>query len=220
MIKNIAAFGDSWIYGDEIEHPDPNAVYKQKRLYREEHCIVGQLGRQLGLFVENYGVSGNSLSGTVWEFHHWLTDEHRHTNATPQETLVVVGLTECSRESWWNNNNFVHNHIMHDRHPWNDFVKHHYLHNETDEFQRIKYWQTTEFFYNYCKANSIPLLMFNVFAPPYQSNLVTTPGWNMRGEMAHRLDELAPGMHPNEKGCKHLANILTPLANNAIMHEC
>lgn len=214
MIKNIAAFGDSWIHGDEIEHPDPNATDKERRLYREEHCIVGQLGKQLGLFVENYGVSGNSLSGTVWEFHHWLTDEHRHTDATPQETLVVVGLTECSRESWWNNNNFVHNHIMHDRHPWNEFVKHHYVHNETDEFRRMRYWQTTEFFYNWCQVNSVPLLMFNVFRPPYFSNLVTDPEWNARGWLAGYPEYTAPGGHPNENGCAELANILVNYLND------
>ena len=222
MIKNIAAFGDSWIHGDEIVHPDPNATDKQKRLYREEHCIVGQLGKQLNMFVENYGVSGNSLSGTVWEFYRWLTNEqdrHPDATATPQETLVVVGLTECSRETWWNDGNFVHNHIMHDRHPWNSFVKHHYMYNETDEFQRMRYWETTEFFYNYCQVNKIPLLMVNVFAPPYQSNLVTNPSWNMRGEMAHRADELAPGKHPNKKGCQHLANILTKHANDVILAE-
>jgi hypothetical protein len=215
MIRNIAAFGDSWIHGDEIEHPDPNATDKQKRLYREDNCTVGQLGKLLGVTVENYGVSGNSLQGTVWEFYRWLNDEHRHTDATPQETLVVVGLTESSRNSWWNNNNYVHNHIMHDRHPWNAFVKHHYTHNEDETAERMRYWETTEFFYNWCNTNSVKLLMFNVFSPPYLSNLVTNPSWNMRGEVSG--DMLALGKHANEKGSMHLANHLQMYAKSIII---
>jgi hypothetical protein len=215
MIRNIAAFGDSWIHGDEIEHPDPTATDKQKRLYREENCTIGQLGKLLGLTVENYGVSGNSLQGTVWEFYRWLNDEHRHTDATPQETLVVVGLTESSRNSWWNNNNYVHNHIMHDRHPWNTFVKHHYAHNEDETVERMRYWETTEFFYNWCKTNLVELLMFNIFSPPYLSNLVVNPSWNMRGEVSG--DMLAPGKHANEKGSVHLANHLQMYAKSIII---
>jgi hypothetical protein len=214
MIRNIAAFGDSWIHGDEIVHPDPAASEKEKRLYREENCTIGQLGKLLGLTVENYGVSGNSLQGTVWEFYRWLNDEHRHTDATPQETLVVVGLTESSRNSWWNNNNYVHNHIMHDRHPWNTFVKHHYAHNEDAHIEQMRYWETTEFFYNWCNTNAVKLLMFNIFSPPYLSNLVVNPSWNMRGEVSG--DMLAPGKHANETGSVHLANHLQMYAKGLL----
>jgi hypothetical protein len=223
MICNIAAFGDSWIYGDEIEHPDPNATDKQKRLYREANCTVGQLGKLLGVTVENYGVSGNSLQGTVWEFYRWLNDEHRHTDATPQETLVVVGLTESIRESWWNGpdrygafgGNYVHNHTVFPEHPWHKFVKHYYTHCDDKQLQQTRYWQTTEFFHNWCQVNGSKLLMFNIFPPPYLSDLVTHPSWNMRGEVSG--DMLAPGKHANEKGSVHLANHLQMYAKSIII---
>jgi hypothetical protein len=211
MINRIVAFGDSWIYGDEL---DPEN--------RAEQCIVGQVGKNLGTRpknIENYGVSGNSLAGTVWEVQRWELECGDRT-FKPEETLFVVGLTESSRESWYRNGNYIHNHNVHDRHLWHNFVKHHTVENETVEYQNIKYWQTTEFFYNYCKARGYKLLMVNIFPPPYYSTLVTRPRWNMRDAMNGYENELAPGKHPNKKGCRRIANTLTNIVNSVILHKC
>ena len=227
MIKNIAAFGDSWIYGDEIKHPDPNATEKEQREYREANCIVGQLGKLLGLTVENYGVPGGSLKSTVWEFHHWLTDEHRHTDSTPQETLVVVGLTSAQRMSWWNNNNYKHSaqylrrefeetkHQMSIREKqWYEHIKFQEMRSNQDELHHIRYWQTTEFFYNWCKTNGSKLLMFNVFQPPFESNLVANPTWAMWEEIMDKPELRAAGNHPNEQGSRYLAKMLEEMIDD------
>jgi len=214
MIRNIAAFGCSWIHGDEIEHPNPQTE-KERRIYREENCIVGQLGKLLGMTVENYGIKGNSLQGTVWEFYHWLNDDHRHTDAAPEETLVVVGLTESSRNSWWNNGNPQHS--VNYNESWHDHVKWHQVYNNDPKAQEIAYWQTTEFFHNFCHTYNIKLLQVNVFSPPYISELVYDPTWNMRNELSEYPDMLTPGKHPNEKGAIHLANHLYNYAKDIII---
>ena len=214
MIKNIAAFGDSWIYGDEIEHPDPNATDKQKREYREEHCIVGQLGKQLGLTVENYGISGSSLQVSTWEFHRWLNDTHKSSAATLQETLLVVGLTSANRRSWYNHGNYIHiqgigTDLKYWPKPWHETLRFTMANDIYNEVDKLLYWQTTEFFYNWAKVNNVKLLMFDVFRPPYWSDLISSPRneWCAMQEL-HGTNYMAPGQHPNEAGCKHIAKIL------------
>ena len=100
MKSHLVGFGCSWIHGDEIDHPTASPGTKEHRVYRESNCFLGQLGAQLGMTVENYGISGSSLQSTLWEFARWAQsceDTSRY--------LVVIGLTDDARTSWWNGPN-------------------------------------------------------------------------------------------------------------------
>lgn len=211
MIDKIFGFGCSWIAGDEIEHPNP-VTDKEHRVYREQNCTLGQLAKMLGVQkVFNHGISGGSLQSTMWEFARY--QDHFDSN-----TLVVIGLTESSRQSWYNCDDrspYMHSHWTHETHTWNDFIKFYRLHSDCEQLWRMNYIIATEYFKNYCLANNIPLLQFNVFPAPCE--VPGIPQWNARGfvqDMHNKhKDCLAPGKHPNEKGSGFLAEKLFSIIN-------
>lgn len=228
MIKRIAGFGCSWIHGDEIEHPTAEPGSKQYREYQEKNCTFGQLSKLLGIKyssarVINRGVSGGSLQSTQWEFSNWM-----QRNTPGADTLVVVGLTEASRQSWWNGPNkdnakyggrYMHNHWVHPGHPWEDFVKFYYGNSDEHKLWALNYWTTVTFIHNYCSVHGVPLFMFNVFPAPMDMPEVFNSSWNARGYM-HSIqhgegDVLAPGKHPNEKGSIILAERLHHMIDSA-----
>lgn len=213
MINQVIGFGCSWIHGDEIIHPNP-ATEKDSRLYREENCTLGQLAKMFNASALNYGISGGSLQSTMWEFMRYKPDPGS------ANTLVVVGLTEASRQSWFTKDNrspYMHSHWTHDHHTWHDFVKFYTVHSDCEQLWRMNYNMAVEFFRNYCQVHHIPLLMFDVFPPPSRVESVTD--WNARGyiQQVHHThgDCLAPHYHPNEKGCKLLAEKLYNLCFDA-----
>ena len=112
----IAAFGDSWVWGDELVDPQlPNAtaVSIENTPYRESNCFVGQVGQALNVPVENLAIPGGSLQSTIWNYLWWLN------NHTPNENvLVIVGLTDSGRVSWYNPNHLVCDNDQ----PWNRYV--------------------------------------------------------------------------------------------------
>ena len=223
MIKHIVGFGCSWIHGDEIEHPTAEPGTKEHRVYREQNCTLGQLGQLINkrATISNLGISGGSLQCTQWEFSRWA---QRAGNL--KDTMVVIGLTESSRMSWWNGPNknqdkfggrYMHNHWIYPGHPWEDFVKFYYANSDEHKLWASNYWNAVTFFKNYCTVHNIPLFMFNVFPPPCTMDEVIASDWNARGYM-HSIqyaenDVLAPGKHPNEKGSKILAEKLYSLIN-------
>ena len=226
MIKRIVGFGCSWIHGDEIEHPTAEPGSREHRVYQEKNCTFGQLAKNIGIKydsarVVNRGISGGSLQSTQWEFSKWM-----NSNNPGPETLVVVGLTEASRQSWWNGPNknnakyggrYMHNHWIHPGHLWEDFVKFYYANSDEHKLWSMNYWTTVTFIHNYCTVHNVPLFMFNVFPAPCDMPEVTNSSWNARGYM-HSIqnsegDVLAPGKHPNEKGSKILADKLASLIN-------
>lgn len=223
MITRIVGFGCSWIHGDEIEHPTAEPGTKPDRVYRETNCTLGQFARLAGIQqVENYGIGGGSLQSTQWEFGRWAQ------RANNKNTLVVIGLTEASRMSWWNGPNkhkekfggrYMHNHWIYPGHPWEQFVKFYYGTIDEHKLWANNYWNAVTFFSNYCSVNDTPLFMFNVFPAPCDMEEVVDPGWNARGYM-HKIqyeqgNVLAPGKHPNEKGSIILAERLYNMAKDA-----
>ena len=118
-ITSIAAFGDSWIYGDElldptlVDHPQAHPCMNENVAYRERHCFAGLLGQHYGVPVENFGIPGGSLQSTIWTFLWWL---ERQPN--PENCLVLVGLTDSDRFSYYDPN-FV---SFPGNPPWNRFV--------------------------------------------------------------------------------------------------
>jgi len=213
MIKRVVAFGDSWIHGDGLI--DQSDSSKESWQYREDNCLVGQLGKLLGIpfraSIINKGLSGGSLQSTQWEFAHWAQSENNFS-----DTLVLIGLTESSRQSWWRSNhneaNYMHNHHVFPGHGWEDFVKFYQLNSNDPGLWKMNYWLAVEFFSNWCQVNRVPLAMFNVFPAPCNSSHVIQPSWNMRGHLdmlEHTVGNVtAPCKHPNQKGYKLLAEYL------------
>jgi len=213
MIDKIFGFGCSWIHGDEIEHPNP-ATEKERRLYREHNCTLGQLADLLGVrTVYNHGISGGSLQSTMWEF-------TRYCNRFDENTLVVIGLTESSRQSWYNCDDrspYMHSHWSHPEHTWEEFVKFYRLHSDCKQLWHMNYKIATNYFANYCFSNNIKLLQFKVFPAPCE--VAGVPEWNARGFVQNMHNQhgncLAPHKHANEKGSKFLAERLYNTATSA-----
>jgi len=220
MITRIVGFGDSWIHGDGLV--DVGDLSKASRQYREQHCLIGQLAECLQIpydssTVINYGTSGGSLQSTQWDFAQWAQQETDFS-----DTLVVVGLTESSRQSWWQRKfvsndisldiSYMHNHTPGKDRNWEDFIKFYQIHNNDKSLWNINYWIATEFFHNWATVNQVKLVMFNIFPAPIESLHVIQPNWNMRGELAHLEHTVggvtAPCKHPNKKGYKLLAEKL------------
>lgn len=213
MIRGIVGFGCSWIHGDETEHPTAQPDTRDHRIYREQNCFLGRLAGKLDLECENRGVSGGSLQSTMWEFSRWQQEA-----VDPANWLVIIGLTESSRASWWNGPNrdsrhyggdYMHNHWDHPRHKWHDFIKWHLTQCDDADLWEMNYWIAANFFDSYCRVNSIPLLQINVFRPNQIFSLPSLydPNFNMRGAM--KPEWLAPGKHPNEIGSEWLAEHFT-----------
>lgn len=224
MISRIVGFGCSWIYGDEIDHPTAEPGTSEYRIYREQNCTLGQFAKLLGVeSVENYGIGGGSLQSTQWEFSKWAQN-----NSARPNTLIVVGLTEASRMSWWNGPNknqnrfggrYMHNHWIYPGHPWEEFVKFYYANSDEHKLWAVNYWHAVSFFHSYCATHNMPLFMFNVFPAPCDMEEVVQSNWNARGYIhsVHREqgDIIAPGKHPNEKGSIILAERLYNMAKDA-----
>lgn len=216
MIKHIVGVGCSWIAGDEIEHPSAAPDSKEFRRYREKNCTLGQLASKIGVPISkvcNLGISGGSLQSTQWEFSKWMLNQRKTVDFANQEILIVVGYTEASRASWFNNNknsHYMHSHWVHPGNPWEDFLKFYTVHADNVKLWAHNYWLTVNFFQSYCKVHEYPLLDFNIFPPPIKMSSV--PNWNARGYVHHlnqtHQDLLAPGHHANEKGSELLAQRL------------
>ena len=223
MIYEVAGFGCSWIAGDEIEHPTAAPNSPEHIAYREQNCTLGKLAEHVGAKrVYNFGISGGSLQSTQWEFFRWVKI-HLSSRPDPSQTLIVVGLTEASRQSWFTNDKksrYMHSHWVHPGDTWEDFYKFYTVNADNHNLWATNYWFTTNFFHSYCNTHGLRLLQFNVFPPPIASKHLLHPNWNARDFMWKHNNEqnqslLAEHKHPNEKGSKFLAERLYKMCNDA-----
>lgn len=225
--QKIVAFGDSWIYGDELMDPayvakNPNGHYSddQNFAYRLKHCFLGQLGTHYGVPTENFGIPGGSLTSTMWTFQWWLDHEPVPLN----ECLVLIGLTNSDRITHYNPN---HRHYSIDP-PWNKFVhstwvnfgssvvpedyatmiKYQIALTNCRALNQLNYQQAVLFFDGVAARNNLNLLQFNIM--PAERPVANAPtllwpdfAWThwFRDHPGNRNRELicADG-HPNEIG--------------------
>lgn len=103
MIKQVVSFGCSWTYGDEILDPnlDPGVPAYDRRndSYRNAKSFPGLIASHYGVPYRCLAYPGASLRSMVWNLNWWLDNTPDSEKA---ETLVLVGLTEESRMSWYN----------------------------------------------------------------------------------------------------------------------
>lgn len=229
MPNQIVGFGDSFVYGDGLEtlappDQDPTA-------YRLENGLLAWIGKEFGLPSDNHGLRGASLGDTVIKFRAWL-DVCQKIDRDPRECLVVVGLTNEQRETFivddepWTVSTLLWDadarEILWDRERsvWDEFMQHWVLTQTHARATTQKYWMTANFFDSYCRANGIPLFMFNIFDPIEPVELPTLfsdpslMGWThtttrTREEALSLLIDWPKNRHHNPKGYQLYAKILT-----------
>lgn len=222
--KKIVAFGDSWVWGDEILDPglvahrhDAHAVNHENTPYRERMCFAGQLGTYYRVPVENFGIPGGSLQSAIWTFLWWLEHE-----PNPQTCLVIHGITTPHRQSFYDPN-----HIHYDNDPpWNNFVHSPWIANSTmtdefvelfklhtvksvnQQFSKLNYNKTLMFFDGF--ASYIPLLQINLHycdQTIVAVNSLINPDSHINQELMQNPDRpfLKPQGHPSELGHEFIA---------------
>ena len=227
--KKIVGFGDSWIWGDELldpdlrNHPRAHPSLMENTLYRQENCFIGKLSNFYCVPYENFGIPGGSLQSTIWTYLWWL----KHENLDPKDCLILIGLTEASRTSFYNPNHvvypndapwnrFVHSAWIHSgfschNKEWDQMVKYNMTLTDCNELSELNYHQTVKFFEGQYHCLSKNILQFCTSSPPVLTaaeNLI----WPDRslGSFLTRPEFLAPNRHPNELGhellCDHLIN--------------
>lgn len=238
----IVGFGDSWMYGDELLDPDlaasdpgAHSCWAQNTSYREEHCFLGLLARRYGVPAENLGFPGSSLQSAIWNMLWWLEQE-----PSPHRCLVLVGLTDAGRTSFYNPK-----HISRDNDPdwnrhvhsawiqinnnsisteWRDMIKNHMVLTDCPILHKLTYQQTTMFFDGVARQQGFSLLQFNIMPAPTQMELSTLP-WPDRALrqdlLVHQQDRQQKMVcrfgHPNESGHQYLADVLQKHIDHVIL---
>jgi len=197
--QSIVAFGDSWIWGSDIN--DDNDFM------RESLCMVGQVGMKLGLPVLNRGVAGSSQRRTIIEFGKWFRDCQ-----DPTQHLVLIGMTEPGRETFVNNGQeFWWDRYVETAHEldgtWQDLKKLWLTYCDDKESRDQNHWINTQWLVNICHQHSIPFMIMNIF--PDQSDF--DMDCFMQGNLMTLLPEnlrTPETWHPTIEGCDYLSDII------------
>jgi hypothetical protein len=238
--KKIVGFGDSWMWGDELlnpalkDHPHAHPVLIENVAYRESNCFLGQLGAHYNLPVENFGIPGGSLQSTIWNYLWWLEQE----TLDPAECLILVGLTDSSRVSFYNPNHvsysndppwnrYVHGAWIHSGgcygKDWVEMAKQHMVLTDCPALRKLNYAQAVLFFNGQSQNHN--LWQFCTINPPEVRN-ESTLLWPDQ-TLAYFLNTfpnvkelLAEHRHPNELGHQKIAEHLISHLDSCTMYEC
>lgn len=211
----LVAFGDSFVYGDELVDPkflDQRKIPTWQSLntpYRETHSFPGLIANHFNLKHQNKGIPGGSLVSTRWEFIKWLQND-----PNIDSTIVLIGLTDEARTSWWNrhhqtlNRPFVHTtwaSWVEDHPPWNMMVRYHWDLSDCDEFREMQLLESTTLFDSVAQAQDIQLLMFPIFA---NKTIELDSYWDfcLNQEVPRDGKHRFGRRHPNEAGHQFLAD--------------
>jgi len=230
-MKRLVAFGDSWVYGDELMDPSiPDLRWctdPRNDEYRLSQGFPGLVAQHHGWRLENHGSNGQSLQSMIWTFEWWLD-----TNPDPGESVVMVGLTHPSRTSWWYSQRtrqawdppwyrYLHSLWLEsangsDYRGWYDFHKFWRAQATDDDWIRKNYQTAVYFFSGVCHRLGIPLVMFNVFED--MPEIPYSPVLNGQHGLFRLLDDTAPPRpnpagfwgesHPNAQGHRVIADYL------------
>lgn len=241
--KKIVAFGDSWIWGDELfnpalaDHPYAHPVLMENTPYRESHCFLGQLGQHYNLPTENFGIAGGSLQSTIWTYLWW----QRHETTPIDECIVLVGLTDPNRMSFYDPNHksyandppwqrFVHSAWVWSgatcyTEQWSDTVKQLFVLTDCASQNQLNYEQTVWFFEGQSAINGNNVLQFNTLNCVFEVSAKTMIWANtsLDGVIRSQINPtelLCPNRHPNEKGHRLLADHLISYIDSCIINGC
>jgi hypothetical protein len=233
-MKKIVSFGDSYVWGDELidpklaTQPDAHPVLIENTKYREQNCYTGLLANSYGIPYENFGIPGGSLQSTVWTYLWWLDNE----KLPIEDCLVLVGLTEPGRHSFYNPkhrvypndtdwNRFVHSSWIHsnnssDNEQWHELVKLHTVLTDCQALRDLTLHTTQLFFEN--TQHSHPVVQF------FTLNHTATKPYSTLWNSTQSLRDLTlspklqkPNGHPNEIGHKIIKEVLQEYIYRAIL---
>lgn len=230
--RRIIAFGDSFVWGDELVDPklghDATAATAENTAYREQHCFVGQLGTHYGVPTENFSWPGSSLQSAIWNYCWW-----RERTQDLDQYLVIVGLTSAYRTSFYNPNHVIyendppwhryvhstwvnHSQMMYDQ-PWQDLVKLHTVLTNSEQSQKLNYLQSVYFWQGVqtCHAGVLQFPTMPAVTQVQADNLIWANS-SLR-DWLHTPDLTCAHGHPNEKGHLEISNKLQHLINHAIL---
>ena len=234
-IKRVIAFGDSWTFGDELVDPQFRDLnedefrdhYDENRPWRLANCYAGRVANHFDIELENLAFPGSSLESMRWTLD-WLLN---NSGQDLQDTLWLVGLTDSSRQSWFNP---LHDISMRDP-GWNRHMHGTWLTQPNPDiddnwFKLQKLWlgmsyhrewsgynfrQTVNLFDYAAIKTGAKLIQFSVLENNWatQSPTLLYPSMNWRDILRDKkksegVEPFASGGHPNEKGheiiSKHL----------------
>lgn len=232
------------MYGDELLDPeisrrnsDAQPFWYANHGYRESHCFLGVLGQRYQVATANFGWPGSSLQSAVWNFLYWLQHE-----TDTSRCLVLFGLTDASRTSFWNPahkplgdeppwNRQIHSAWVHDgadwlEKPWRDMIKLNTVLTQCPDLVRLNYLQTVLTIDAICQQRRIPCLQFNLITRPPQTLDVTTLIWpesclqDYVNELAQTEPVHCAGRHPNELGhCRIADRLQQAIARVTIVND-
>jgi len=106
MINTIVAFGDSWVYGDELvermdgQSREQNSImgFTSSWKIRNQINLTGKIKKHYNIHTINYGVNGGSNEEILFQLLSYIKSK----NYDP-DNLVLIGLTSPIRNFHWNN---------------------------------------------------------------------------------------------------------------------
>lgn len=155
-----------------------------------------------------------------WNLMWWLNN---HTDEYIRSSIIVAGLTEESRVSWYDPNherglddppwnNYLHAQWLAGAGPnvdrgWFDLHKHHLNMTDCKELYQLNYETTVRQFDGISARYKIPVVQFNAIATA-DADVNTLHKCNVRSILADEPNVFKPQGHPNEKGHRLIADSL------------
>jgi hypothetical protein len=225
MIKKLVVFGDSWTFGDELICPElkdqVDIADSANDEYRLTHCWGGIVADHFDLEFYNFGFNGMSLQSTVWTMLWWLE------NHDISDSLVIVGLTQPYRTSWFlANNKFrnpewnMHIHSVWEQTDpvWQTMQKNHLTHSGCKKLYVNNRQQSIIFFDGVSDRYKIPLGQFDCYPNTidfYSKNHIGL------GESAQDWAQsyITQTAHPDEQGHILISNRLISWINSVKLIE-
>lgn len=239
--KKIVAFGDSWVWGDELLDPALShrdracASLSENNHYRQSNCFLGLLGQHYQVGTENFGIAGGSLQTTVWNYIWWRS----HETVPLSDCLVLVGLTGAHRLSWYNPdhqvcdndpewNRYVHSTWIHTNcynNEWQNLIKQTAVLADSKQANQLNYIQTVDYFAGQQSLGvTAGIVQFNTLDAPCHhavSNLIWPDSClrTMLNTQPNNSDLLAPHGHPSEQGHQLIAQLLISYIDSCIIKQ-
>jgi len=201
----------------ELEKKGMESYYTQNDSYRLDHCYTGTLAKHYDLTQENLAFPGASLQSMQWNLMWWLNN---HNTKYIRNSIIVVGLTDESRISWYNPN---HNHTEDDP-PWNNYLHAQWLDSSNsnidqewfklhksyltmsacDELYKLNYETTAHLFDGIGLKYNIPVIQFNVLSKT-KIDVDSFYDFDIRMLVSNNYKQQG---HPNEEGHRLIAKKL------------
>jgi hypothetical protein len=190
------------------------------------HCYTGVLANHYDLSQENLAFPGASLQSMQWNLMWWLDN---HTDEYINNSVLLVGLTEESRFSWYNPlhesvgndpdwNKHQHSVWLHESSDnidsgWFKLHKHYLNMTACDELYDLNYKTTARIFDGIGSVYKIPVVQFNLLSQN-SIDIDTLHDINTRNILKNHYKKHG---HPTEEGHRIIANSLKEILNSELI---